>query len=166
MRAAHALDGHHVPTVGCRRRHQAGHYGHPIHMHRASAALTFATTLLGAAQAKILAQHVQQCLGVGAPDGIGPAVDCQLDRLAPINAVHPTCPSRPRLFLRAGEYGGQQDRLLGPVAALAAGAQLTQGAFGQYVDHIGPVSTGAADVVDGPHRCGGQPAGLADRRLV
>ncbi len=57
-----SLDGNDTRAVGTGGGHQAGQHGHAIHPHCAGSALALATSVLGAGQPQVLAQHLQQGL--------------------------------------------------------------------------------------------------------
>ena len=77
-RFGEALDGAHVAAIDLADGHQAGVHHLAVEEHRAGAALALAAALLGAGQAEVLAQHVEQPAHAGHRDLELDAVDGQV----------------------------------------------------------------------------------------
>jgi hypothetical protein len=60
MPPAQSLNRHHASSICVRERHETGIDRQPVDEDRARPALAFTTTLLGACQPAVFAQHVEQ----------------------------------------------------------------------------------------------------------
>src|SRR5438093_10862719 len=77
--AAETFDRFHRAALALGGQHQAGKLRRAVDQHRAGAALAQLAAVLGAGEAKVLAQHLEQRLVAGDGQLDGFAVNCQAE---------------------------------------------------------------------------------------